>query len=102
MFKKISGHQERTNDHVNTQMQSAKDEFMKAMEALRGKKEEYKDLKRQNEEERKRMKEEQRKANSFKFSKMEKKQSFLPSIHEKEVFHPFQTNEVGEKFIDSR
>lgn len=62
---------------------------MRAMEALRGKKEEYKDLKRQNEEERKRLKEEERQASSFKFSKMEKKHSFLPSIHEKEVFHPF-------------
>lgn len=43
------------------------------MQALRAKKDEYRDLKKANEEERKRLKEEEKKANSFKFSKMEKK-----------------------------
>lgn len=72
------------------------------MDALKGKKEEYRELKKFNEEERKRLKEEERKANSFKFSKMEKKEPFLPSIHSKGFFEGFKTGEVGEKYIDSR
>lgn len=83
-------------------MKSAKQEFIDALQALRGKKDEYRDLKKQNEEERKRLKEEEKKANSFKFSKMEKKQSFLPSLNQKEAFEPFKTKEVGEKYLDSR
>jgi hypothetical protein len=83
-------------------MKSAKQEFLEAMQALRGKKEEYKDLKKENEEERKRLKIEEKKAASFKFSKMEKKQSFLPNLNVKEHFETFKSKEVGEKFIDSR
>lgn len=45
---------------------------------------------------------EEKKANSFKFSKMEKKTPFLPAINQKEVFEGFKTNEVGEKYLDSR
>eukprot|EP00347_Sterkiella_histriomuscorum_P011236 403373226 len=83
-------------------MKSAKEEFLRSMNALKEKKEEYKDLKKFNEEERKRIKIEEKKASSFKFSKMEKKTPFLPAINQKEVFDPFKTNEVGEKYIDSR
>lgn len=72
MHKKATG-LERGNDDVHAIMKSAKEEFLQAMQALRGKKDEYRDLKKQNEEERKLMKEEERKANSFKFTKMEKK-----------------------------
>ena len=101
MHKKASG-LERDKDMVHTIMKSAKQEFLDAMQALRGKKDEYKELKQMNEEERKRIKEDERKAASFKFSKMEKKQPFLPNLNVKENFEPFKTKEVGEKYIDAR
>ena len=101
MYKKASG-VERASEEVHTVMKSAKQEFLESMQALRAKKDEYRELKQLNELERKRMKVEEKKASSFKFSKMEKKTAFLPSIHQREVFEGFKTNEVGEKFLDSR
>ncbi len=101
MHKKATG-MDRDKDEVHIAMKSAKQEFLDALQALRGKKDEYKDLKKENEEERKRMKEEERKAASFKFSKMEKKQPFLPNLNVKEYYEPFKTKEVGEKYLDSR
>jgi len=83
-------------------MQQSKQDFLHVIEALKGKKEEYKGLKQFNNDERKRLKEEEKKANSFKFTKMVKKEPFLPSIHEKEHFEGFKSKEVGEKYIDSR
>jgi hypothetical protein len=71
------------------------------MSHLRGKKEEYKDIKKENDEERKRLKIEERKANAFKFSKMEKKMPFLPSIKQREGFEGFKTLAPGEKYMDS-
>ena len=83
-------------------MRTAKQEFLDAMQHLRNKKDEHKDIKKQNDEERKKIKEEERKANSFKFSKMEKKIPFLPSIKQREGFEEFKTNNVNEMFMDSR
>ena len=102
MYKKITGHEGRDQEQVHTLMKSAKQDFLDALDALKAKKQEYRDLKQNNEAERKQMKIEEKKAKSFKFSKMEKKQPFLPAIHEKEVFHGFQSKEVGEKYLDSR
>ena len=80
MNKKVSGHEGREKDIVHEAMKSAKEEFLKSMEQLKGKKEEYKDIKKSNDEERKRIAIEEKKANSFKFSKMEKKMPFFPSL----------------------
>ena len=46
--------------------------------------------------------EEERKARSFKFTKMEKKTPFLPSIKQREGFEGFKTLAPGEKYLDSR
>lgn len=48
------------------------------------------------------LKEEERKARSFKFTKMEKKTPFLPSIKSREGFDGFTTLAPGEKYLDSR
>jgi hypothetical protein len=54
MHKKISG-VEREGDHVKLSIQQAKQEFLEAMHHLRGKKDEYHEMKKQNDEERKRI-----------------------------------------------
>ena len=45
--------------------------------------EEYKNMKKENELEREELKREERMAKSFKFTKMSKKVPFLPSLHQK-------------------
>lgn len=83
-------------------MKGAKSEFMQTMQRLREKKDEHKDIKRQNDEERKMIQEEERKAKSFKFAKMEKKTPFLPSIKERDGFEGFKSLAPGEKYLESR
>ena len=87
---------------VHVAMKGAKQAYMETMEALRAKKDEHKDIKRANNEERKILMEEERKARSFKFTKMEKKTAFLPSIKAREGFDGFKTLAPGEKYLDSR
>ena len=83
-------------------MRKAKDTFGETMMQLRARKDEYKDIKKSNDDERKMLQEEERKARSFKFTKMEKKTPFLPSIKSREGFEGFQTLAPGEKFLESR
>lgn len=90
MNKFISGH-ERDHTDVHSQMRSAKQEYLDSMVHLRGKKDEYKDLKKENDEERKRLRIEEKKAASFKFGKMEKQVPFLPSIVNTPHFEEFKT-----------
>ena len=59
-------------------------------------------MKRANEDERKVLLEEERKAKSFKFTKMEKKASFLPALKEREGFNGYTSLAPGEKYLDSR
>lgn len=89
-------------DSVHHVMKEAKNTFLQTMTQLRAKKEEHRDIKRQNDDERKILMEEERKARSFKFTKMEKKTPFLPSIKQREGFEGFKTLAPGEKFLDSR
>lgn len=70
-------------------MRKAKDTFGETMMQLRARKDEYKDIKKSNDDERKMLQEEERKARSFKFTKMEKKTPFLPSIKSREGFEGF-------------
>lgn len=83
-------------------MRSAKERFMQTMTQLRAKKGEHQEIKRANDEERKQLMEEERKAKSFKFTKMEKKTPFLPSIKQREGFADYTSLAPGEKFMDSR
>jgi len=83
-------------------MKAAKDRFGETMNQLRAKKEEHKDIKRANDEERKQLQDEERKARAFKFTKMEKKAAFLPSIKSREGFDGFVTMAPGEKFLESK
>mmetsp|Transcript_43803 Transcript_43803/g.42267 ORF Transcript_43803/g.42267 Transcript_43803/m.42267 type:complete len:106 (+) Transcript_43803:86-403(+) len=72
------------------------------MQALRGKKDEYHDLKKNNEEERKQMKREERQAKSFKFNKMEKKMPFFPALSQKNEFNTMTSNNIIDGYMDSR
>ena len=89
-------------ESVHQVMKAAKQCFGETMNQLRAKKEEHKDMKRANDEERKQLQEEERKARAFKFTKMEKKAAFLPSIKSNEGFEGFKTMSIGEKFLESR
>lgn len=66
------------------------------------KKEEYKEIKIQNNEERKHMIEEEKKAQSFKFTKMEKKVPFLPTLHEKKNLNGFTSIDAQERYLDGK
>ena len=76
-------------EQVFAVMRSAKQAYQETMGQLRAKKEEYHEMKRQNEDERKVLLEEERKAKSFKFTKMEKKAAFLPALKEREGFEGY-------------
>lgn len=89
-------------DAVHKVMKAKKNEFLQTMTQLRNKKDEANEIKRMNDEERKVLQEEERKAKSFKFTKMEKKTPFLPSIHQREGFEGFKPIAPGEKYLDSR
>jgi hypothetical protein len=71
---------------VCASMRAAKERYNETMSQLRAKKEEHRDIKRQNDEERKQLLEEERKARAFKFTKMEKKLPFLPALKQREGF----------------
>ena len=103
MYKKISGQDDMLGmEAVHRVMKNAKNQFLDTMDQLRAKKDEYKDIKKQNDEERRILLEEERKAKSFKFTKMEKKTPFLPSIKQREGFEGYKSLAPGEKFLDSR
>jgi type II secretory pathway component HofQ len=83
-------------------MRGAKQAYAETIGQLRAKKDEYQLMKRANEDERKVLLEEERKAKSFKFTKMEKKASFLPALKEREGFNGYTSLAPGEKYLDSR
>ena len=59
----------------------AKTDFKNYVRALENKKDEYRELKADNDLERAHIKKEMREAEKFKFGNMKKKLGFLPSLH---------------------
>ena len=71
---------------------------------MRGKKDEFKDIKEQNERERQRLKMEEKQASQFKFGKMEKKEPFFPALKPRGDLgfeDEFRSIHVNEKYLDS-
>jgi uncharacterized protein (DUF342 family) len=80
MYKKITG--------VPDSKESARDELIKARQefnqiklALKDKKQEFYQMKNENNVEREQIRKDMKEAEKFKFSKMTKKISFLPALH---------------------
>ena len=85
MYKKITGVPESQED-ARSQVVNARAQYNSYKEALKEKKQEYYEIKRENNIEREQIKKERREAEKFKFSKMTKKISFLPALHQKGNF----------------
>ena len=82
MWKHVSG-VGNSNDlaSVKAAVRKAREDFNDAMKQNYAKREEYLQMKADNNIEREELKREERIAKSFKFTKMSKKVPFLPSIH---------------------
>ena len=82
MWKKITGtHDDNDLEMVRERARNARAEFQGHVSHFKDLRQEYKQMKRDNDVEREEMKREERMAKSFKFTKMSKKVPFLPSLH---------------------
>ena len=72
------------------------------MRDLQDKKQEYRDLKTENDLERIEIKKERAHAEATKFRPMKKKHYFLPALHEKNIFITTNTHHVGDPYVDDR
>ena len=82
MWKKVTG-VGNSNDleSVKAAVRKAREDFNDAMQHNYAKRQEYLQIKANNNIEREELKREERMAKSFKFTKMSKKVPFLPSLH---------------------
>jgi hypothetical protein len=87
---------------VREKMINAKQEYLDAMQSLRGKKNEHKQMKESIDQEKKQLKIDEKKAKSFKFNKMEKKLPFFPSLQTKGNFEELRSINVDDKYLDAR
>ncbi len=84
MFKKVTGtHEENDLEKVRERARDARAQFQGMVNHYKDLRQEYRNMKAQNEVEREELKREERMAKSFKFTKMSKKVPFLPSLHQK-------------------
>ncbi len=84
MFKKVTGtHEENDLEKVRDRARDARAQFQGMVNHYKDLRQEYRNMKAQNEVEREELKREERMAKSFKFTKMSKKVPFLPSLHQK-------------------
>mgnify|MGYP001464867281 CR=1 FL=1 len=84
-------------------MIAARSDFNSYLRALEEKKEEYKELKADNDLERNQIRKEMREAEKFKFGNMKKKIGFLPSLHQKGYFkNTNSVHAVGAPYVDHR
>ena len=82
MWKKITGvHDDNDLEQVRERAKQSRAEFQQHVNHYRDLRQEYMQIKKQNELEREELKREERMAKSFKFTKMSKKVPFLPSLH---------------------
>jgi len=102
MNKRVTG-LERDHATVVAQVQSAKSEFLEALQHLRSKKEEKMSLKQSYEEERRQKKKDEQLERQFKFGRsMHKKSPFFPTISSKGQFKDVKTLDSEEAYLDSR
>jgi len=84
MWKKASGFTEGESlDDVRTRARNARAEFQGMVQDYKDLRQDYLNIKKNNDVEREELKKEERMAKSFKFTKMSKKVPFLPSLHTK-------------------
>ena len=84
MWKKVTGvHEENDLEAVRERARAARAEFQNMVHGYKDLRQEYINIKKQNEIEREELKREERMAKSFKFTKMSKKVPFLPALHNK-------------------
>ena len=82
MYKKISGvDQSGDIESVRSRIRNAHATFESYRQGFEEKKQEYREMKAENELEREQLRKEERMAKSFKFTKMSKRVPFLPSLH---------------------
>lgn len=102
MFKKVTGTHE-SKDEARDDMVDSRQRFKLYFDHLRGKKDEYKDIKESNNQEREEIKKQQKLAEQFKFTKMTKKTSFLPALKSKGFFKDTNSvHAVGAQYVDDR
>jgi len=78
----VTGYSEENDlDKVRERARNARAEFQGMVHHYKDLRQEYINIKQQNEVEREELKREERMAKSFKFTKMSKKVPFLPSLH---------------------
>lgn len=84
MWKKITGvHEDNDLEKVRDRAREARANFQGMVGHYKDLRQDYKQLKADNDLEREEMKREERMAKSFKFTKMSKKVPFLPSLHQR-------------------
>ena len=103
MYKKITGVPE-GKDQARSEMIRAKSEYRNFKLHLLNKKQEYRDLKADNDIERIQIKKELREAEKFKFGNMTKKSEFLPTLFQEPYFKKGETSvhAIGVPFIAHR
>lgn len=102
MFHKITGVPNWENKETRDLVREARKEFQDSLVHLRGKKDEYRDIKKANEVEREALKREARIAEMFKFTKMTKKISFLPALKSNGYLKDTNGISVGTTFMAHR
>ena len=81
MYRKVtSDHENKGNEEVRGRVLNARSAFLNALNHLRNKKQEHAEIKRGRELEKKQREEDERTAQMFKFTKMKKKEPFLPCV----------------------
>ena len=102
MYKKITGVPE-SKDHARQEMIDARAGFNEIRAALKNRKQEFYHMKEENNVEREQIKRERREAEKFKFSKMTKKISFLPALHQQGNFKEDNSvHAIGVPYMDHR
>ena len=81
MYKKVSGYTEQKEHHeVKGQVIQSREDFFQTIEHLKGKKEEYKQIKEKREKKMLDQEKEERNIQNFKFGKMKKKDPFWSTV----------------------
>jgi len=87
MYKKVSGYVEKQeSDVVKSQVLNNRDDFFATLEQLKGKKQEYKQIKDKRQKRMKDQEKEEKNVQMFKFGKMKKKDPFLNTVKKKGFF----------------
>ena len=100
MYHHISGVPNWETKETRVLVKQAHKDFKDSLVHLRGKKEEYKEIKKEYAAEREELKREARIAKMFKFTKMTKKISFLPALKSSdEGFQPMTSLCIGDEYV---